>query len=86
LSGCHNDVKAMKKYIMKEHGFKKKYMKVLMDDDKHTSPTKANILKAYRKLIKSAEPGDAVFCHFSGHGGQVKDKDGDEGKRFWDQV
>jgi hypothetical protein len=57
-----------------------------MDDGKHTSPTKANILKAYRKLIKRAQPGDAVFCHFSGHGGQVKDKDGDEGKRFWDQV
>lgn len=70
----------MKDYIMTEHGFREKYMQILMDDDEHTSPTKANILKAYRKLIKSAEPGDAVFCHFSGHGGQVKDKDGDEGK------
>jgi hypothetical protein len=71
----------MKEYIMSEHGFKKKYMKILMDDDEHTSPTKSNILKAYRNLIKRAKPGDAVFCHFSGHGGQVEDLDGDEGKR-----
>lgn len=83
LSGCHNDVKAMKKYIMKEHDFKRQDIAILMDDGNSTKPTKDNILSAYRKLVKSAQPGDAVFCHFSGHGGQVKDKSGDEGKLSW---
>mmetsp|Transcript_12711 Transcript_12711/g.21144 ORF Transcript_12711/g.21144 Transcript_12711/m.21144 type:complete len:228 (-) Transcript_12711:503-1186(-) len=78
LSGCHNDVKGMKDFIMKQHGFQKENIKVLMDDGDHKKPTKENIMSAYKKLVKSSQPGDAVFCHFSGHGGQVKDTSGDE--------
>ena len=28
--------------------------------------------------MNSAQPGDAVFCHYSGHGGKLRDDDGDE--------
>ena len=51
---------------------------ILMDDGIHTPPTKANIWAAMQWLIKGAQPGDALFFHFSGHGGQVKDISGDE--------
>lgn len=51
-----------------------------MDDGEHMEPTKENIMNAYKKLVAEAKPGDACFCHYSGHGGKVRDDDGDESK------
>ena len=56
----------MKEYIMDVHGFQEENITVLMDDGEHPAPTRANILAAYQKLVDEAEPGDAVFCHYSG--------------------
>jgi hypothetical protein len=78
LSGCHNDVGNMKDYIMDIHGFKESDITILMDDGKNTNPTRDNIVAAYHKLVASAQPGDAVFIHYSGHGGKLRDDDGDE--------
>ena len=38
----------------------------------HCQPTRANILSGIRWLTKDAQPGDSLFLHYSGHGGQVK--------------
>lgn len=78
LSGCQNDALNMKKYLMQVHGFQEHNMTVLLDDGRHRSPTKANILNAYRELVRVSQPGDTVFCHYSGHGGRVRDVSGDE--------
>lgn len=78
LRGCHNDVGNMKEYIKDCHSFQEENITVLMDDGVHTSPTKKNIVAAYRKIVEASQPGDVVFCHYSGHGGKVKDRDGDE--------
>ena len=51
---------------MDVHGFQEENITVLMDDGAHTEPTRDNILAAYQKLVDAAEPGDAVFCHYSG--------------------
>lgn len=51
---------------MKVHGFQEENITVLMDDGKHTSPIRKNMLAAYQKLVNEAQPGDAVFCHYSG--------------------
>jgi len=53
---------------------------VLTDDqrDPRSIPTKANILKAMQWLVTDARPNDSLFFHYSGHGGQTKDLDGDE--------
>jgi hypothetical protein len=75
LSGCHNDCLNMKDYIMNEWGFEEENIIVLMDDRQHTSPTRYNILQAYKTLAASCQSGDAVFCHYSGHGGRVVDDD-----------
>jgi hypothetical protein len=66
LSGCHNDVLNMKKYIMDVHGFEEDNIVVLMDDGEHTEPTHHNIMNAYKKVIADAEDGDAIFLHYSG--------------------
>lgn len=78
LSGCHNDVKNMKEYLMNVHGFEERNITVLMDDNYHESPTRSNISYAYRNLVSSCRPGDTVFTHYSGHGGRVRDTSGDE--------
>eukprot|EP00548_Thalassiothrix_antarctica_P001388 CAMPEP_0194147066 /NCGR_PEP_ID=MMETSP0152-20130528/22502_1 /TAXON_ID=1049557 /ORGANISM="Thalassiothrix antarctica, Strain L6-D1" /LENGTH=329 /DNA_ID=CAMNT_0038847753 /DNA_START=90 /DNA_END=1079 /DNA_ORIENTATION=+ len=78
LRGCHNDVLNMKKYIMHVHGFEEDNITILMDDGEHDSPTKENILEAYKKVIEETEESDAIFLHYSGHGTKVKDRDGDE--------
>jgi hypothetical protein len=54
LSGCHNDVVNMKEYIKDIHGFEESHITILMDDGKHTEPTRDNILAAYRKLVSDA--------------------------------
>mmetsp|Transcript_47746 Transcript_47746/g.93251 ORF Transcript_47746/g.93251 Transcript_47746/m.93251 type:complete len:310 (+) Transcript_47746:165-1094(+) len=78
LSGCHNDVKNIKRYIMDVHGFQEENIEVLMDDGHHTSPDRRNIMEAYARIAEESQPGDAVFCHYSGHGGKLPDDNGDE--------
>lgn len=41
--------------------------------------TKAAIVKAFKSLANSCRAGDVVYIHFSGHGQQMTDVDGDEG-------
>lgn len=42
-------------------------------------PTRQNILEAMAWLVSGAQPNDSLFFHYSGHGGQAADKNGDEG-------
>jgi len=78
LSGCHNDVINMKKYIMDVHGFEEENIKILMDDGENIEPTGENIIEAYRTIVAESEAGDAIFLHYSGHGTKMRDDDGDE--------
>lgn len=78
LSGCHNDANNMMEYLINEHGFQSENMTILMDDGENEEPTRENILNAFKNLVNSSEAGDACFLHYSGHGGKVRDDDGDE--------
>jgi metacaspase-1 len=68
----------MIEYLKDVHGFQDEHMTILMDDGTHIPPTRENILNAYRQMSAAAKPGDALFCHYSGHGGKLRDKSGDE--------
>lgn len=49
--------------------------------------TKAGIVTAFKKLTAQCAVGDIVYVHFSGHGQQVTDVNGDEGKKDgWDEA
>jgi hypothetical protein len=65
---------------MEKYGFPAANMVVLTDDqqDPIFQPTKQNIINGISWLIKDAKQGDSLFFHYSGHGGQVEDLDGDE--------
>lgn len=41
-------------------------------------PTRANMLMSLRWLTEGAAAGDEMFFHYSGHGGQMEDRRGDE--------
>ncbi|KAG5176440.1 Metacapase [Tribonema minus] len=79
LKGCHNDVEAMKEYII-EQGYTDSpdTMMVLMDDGKHKDPTAANLAKAFAWLVDGAQEGDSLFMHYSGHGGSMPDDESEE--------
>ncbi|KAK0217010.1 peptidase C14, caspase domain-containing protein [Armillaria fumosa] len=50
----------------------------MLTDETDNKPTKDNILNALSSLVKGAQTNDSLFLHYSGHGGQVPDKNGDE--------
>lgn len=80
LRGCINDVKNMSAYLNGNFGYKREDMVILTDDQQNpmSQPTKQNILRAMHWLVKDAHPNDSLFFHYSGHGGQTPDLDGDE--------
>lgn len=78
LSGCHNDVANIKKHLIEKEGFLEKDMLILMDDGRHHQPTRKNIMDAFARITQYSKAGDTVFVHYSGHGGRVVDRDGDE--------
>lgn len=80
LRGCINDVRNMTAYLSEHFGYKREDMVILTDDQRHqmSLPSKQNILRAMHWLVKDARPNDSLFFHYSGHGGQTKDLDGDE--------
>ena len=78
LSGCHNDAKNIKNYLIQKEGFQEKDMLVLMDDGNHHPPTRKNIMDAFARITQYSKAWDTVFIHYSGHGGRVADRSGDE--------
>lgn len=50
----------------------------VLSDDTTTKPTKANIMAALDWLVSGLTAGQNVLFHFSGHGGRVRDTNGDE--------
>ena len=78
LTGCHNDVHNINKYLTEVQGFRKENVTILMDDGRHKPPTKAAIMNAFKRVVKESKDGDVVFCHYSGHGGRLRDDNGDE--------
>ncbi|KAJ7737759.1 caspase domain-containing protein [Mycena metata] len=80
LHGCINDAKHVFSFLVRHAGYKAEDIVVLTDDSPHARglPTRKNIIDAMHWLVQGAKTHDALFFHYSGHGGQTRDKDGDE--------
>jgi metacaspase-1 len=48
------------------------------ENDPYKIPTKKNIRMAMYWLVQGCLAGDSLVLHYSGHGGQQKDENGDE--------
>ncbi|KAF3907481.1 Metacaspase-1A [Arthrobotrys entomopaga] len=80
LNGCINDVMNVRNFLIQAYKYRPEDMVILTDDQSNplSIPKRDNILRAMKWLVQDAQPNDSLFFHFSGHGGQVKDLDGDE--------
>lgn len=71
----HADVTELRQVLIDKHGFAATDVLVLEDDQ----ATATAIRAAFEQhLIQRARRGAVVFFHFSGHGQQLVDRDGDE--------
>ncbi len=77
LNGCVNDVKNLSSVLKTYYGFQDKDITTLTD----LKATKKAMQAAIQKLIKSGKKGDTLLFHYSGHGSNVPDDNGDEADR-----
>jgi metacaspase-1 len=82
LSGCVNDVTNIRDSLIKFFGFKIDDIRVVTDE----RATKKAIMERLDWLVKGAKSGDRLLFHFSGHGSQVRDRNGDEFKDKLDEI
>ena len=74
LQGCVNDVKNLSGVLKTYYGFADRDMTTLTD----TQATKKAMERAIKKLIAKGKKGDVLLLHYSGHGSNVPDDNGDE--------
>ncbi|KAA8523386.1 hypothetical protein F0562_009810 [Nyssa sinensis] len=86
LKGCINDVRRMYTCLVDLYGFSEDDITVLLDtDESFTQPTGRNIRRALSNLIRSAEPGDLLFVHYSGHGTRLPAETGEDDDTGYDE-
>jgi len=73
LSGCVADVARIQP-LLEQLGFLTTVdcQMVLTDDGQHQLPTRDNMIAALQWLVSGVETGDALFFHYSGHGGRAQ--------------
>ena len=74
LKGSLNDVEIISYVLSKRYGFKEKDIISL----KNEAATREGIIEAFETIEAKAKSADVVYIHYSGHGSQVKDLNGDE--------
>jgi len=74
LRGCVPDVNNMSNLLQQQYGFDATDIHVLTDFD----ATKKAMEEAITALIRGGERGDVLLVHYSGHGSNVPDNNGDE--------
>ncbi|KAI5420985.1 metacaspase-4 [Lathyrus oleraceus] len=86
LRGCVNDVWRMHKCLIERYGFSEDDVTVLIDtDSSYTEPTGKNIRRVLSELIRSAEEGDVLFVHYSGHGTRLPAETGEDDDTGFDE-
>src|SRR5262245_14631583 len=74
LQGSVNDIETMREILLTRWGFAAGNIVMITDQ----AATRAGILAALDRLVQQASPDDIVYFHYSGHGSQVEDLNGDE--------
>lgn len=74
LQGSVNDVETMREILTKRWGFLPSNITTLTDE----GATRARILAAITEIVGVSAPEDTLYIHYSGHGSQVQDLNGDE--------
>ncbi|KAJ6510718.1 peptidase C14, caspase domain-containing protein [Mycena sanguinolenta] len=71
LDTPHEDVARLREFLIKQYGYSKENITVLLDKPGELQPTQNNIRQQASKLVKGASPGDHFFFFYAGHSVQV---------------
>jgi len=82
LNGCVNDVENMYKILTDTYGFPHDNIRLLTD----YRATGETMFDRMEWLLSHDVPGDELVLHYSGHGSQVRDRNGDELKDYMDEI
>lgn len=74
LQGSINDIETMREILVTRWGFAPANIRVVRD----AQATRVGILSALQQFVAQSQLGDTVYFHYSGHGSQVQDLNGDE--------
>lgn len=74
LQGSLNDIETMKHVLITRWGFSEGNIQLLTDEQ----ATREGMMAALNQFVKNTGLHDTVYIHYSGHGSQVKDLNGDE--------
>lgn len=77
LNGCINDVKNVSTFLTENCRFSSSNIKLLSDETSE-KPTRLNIENRIKWLAENNLPGDILVFHYSGHGGNIIDRNRDE--------
>ncbi|KAK4267993.1 hypothetical protein QN277_024702 [Acacia crassicarpa] len=80
LKGFINNAKCMRHLLVNKFKFPESSILMLTEEetDPYRIPTKYNMRMAMFWLVQGCQPGDSLVFHYSGHGSQQRDNDGDE--------
>lgn len=82
LRGCRNDVRNVWDMLRNVMGFRNQDIRVVLDN----RATKRAILDRLNWMVDLAGEGDVLLFHFSGHGSQIRDRDGDDLRDQMDEL
>jgi hypothetical protein len=82
LQGSLNDIETMRQILITRWGFSDKQITMVTDE----AATRAGMLAAFEQFVKDTGPNDTVYVHYSGHGSQVEDLNGDEPEDHLDET
>jgi len=82
LNGCVNDVRNMADILTSFYGFSADEIRTIVDE----SVTRNNLMNRFDWLLDDVKEGDLLLFHFSGHGSQIQDRDGDELEDDLDEI
>jgi hypothetical protein len=72
----------MRNTLIDAYGYQDANIYMLRDDDKARLPTRANMLYYLSQMVALSTSADTLWVHYSGHGTQVRDTNGDEADKL----
>jgi hypothetical protein len=80
LNGCINDIVNISEVLIDSYDYEARNITQLRDDKPNMtfSPTRANIISGLTALVAQSSNLSEIWFHYSGHGSQVRDTNGDE--------
>ncbi|TFY68176.1 hypothetical protein EVJ58_g1157 [Rhodofomes roseus] len=85
LEGPHKDAIGMRDLLIDKYGYKEEDVVLMVDTegvDRARRPSRKNMIREIRALVRGAQPGDRFVFLFSGHSDQIPCRDHTEDDGF----